>query len=432
MDLTLHALAGRPPSVSFAETRRQETALILLNLGTLVALLALHAAFRPLIGAPGPLVLGLFATRFVTQLGELGWLHRPGTTLSARGTWWYARLTILANLGFAVLASWLGRGPDSHYVVLMAIPVLAAAWRLSLAGLVVVVATAATLTWLQVWVPDGSPAWSTRIEQFEATTVALVFVVVAAVVRLLAVQVWSREAALGRTVEDLVATRRRLVEEEKLSAVGRLAGAIAHEVRNPVTMMASAIAAARRPGADASLRGELGGILEKETRRLQRLTEDLLTYARPAVPTRRRTRLATAVGAAVGLARARAEELGVTLEFVVPPEAEASFDPFQVQQALLNLVGNALDATPRGGRILVEARVEGAEAVFAVEDTGAPFPVEVVARLAEPFVTTKPSGTGLGLAITRGLARAHGGDLRLVANGPGCVRVEVRVRSEPR
>ena len=109
----------------------------------------------------------------------------------------------------------------------MAIPVLAAAWRLSLAGLVVVVATAATLTWLQVWVPDGSPAWSTRIEQVHDPRRASSRPRRSCPARgagLVAVggersRTWSPRAA---------------VEEEKLSAVGR--GAIAHEVRNPVTI----------------------------------------------------------------------------------------------------------------------------------------------------------------------------------------------------
>ncbi len=86
-----------------------------------------------------------------------------------------------------------------------------------------------------------------------------------------------------------------------------------------------------------------------------------------------------------------------------------------------------MEATPAGGRVRLAAAATEAEAVFSVEDTGPSVLPEIAARLAEPFVTSKPGGTGLGLAIARGIAHAHGGELTLACNAPGRVRFELRV-----
>jgi signal transduction histidine kinase len=105
-------------------------------------------------------------------------------------------------------------------------------------------------------------------------------------------------------------------------------------------------------------------------------------------------------------------------------------DPFQVQQALLNLILNAIDATPRGGRIRVGARREPGGSAFHVENEGPAIPPSVASRLGEPFFTTKPKGTGLGLAIARALASGHGGDLTLEENREGCVRFSLHIPEE--
>ncbi|MFL5395903.1 MAG: ATP-binding protein, partial [Myxococcales bacterium] len=122
-------------------------------------------------------------------------------------------------------------------------------------------------------------------------------------------------------------------------------------------------------------------------------------------------------------------ELGVALE-TGSEEAPAALDPFQVQQALLNVVRNALEATGRGGTVSLSARRENGFAVFAVENSGSAIPDDLVSRLGEPFFTTKPEGTGLGLAIARSIANAHGGDLTLANNAPGRVRFELRLAAE--
>jgi signal transduction histidine kinase len=419
--------AGGVPPLDFETFRRQERLLILLDLVVIAGLLLLHAVFRAVVGPVSPAVAAAFAVRFATRVAEAGVLGEPWCHLGPRGTWWYARLSAAVGVAFTALVSRLASGQESHYAVLMVIPVIAAAFRFGLGELAVVLATVITLTVSQVWIPFGlaSPA-TTLTESFEATTVSLIFLVLAAVGRLLAGELWRRQQELGASLAELAATRDRLVREENLAAVGRLASAIAHEVRNPVSMIASAVSTARKPDASPALREEVFDILGQESQRLQRLTDDFLAYARQRPPQLRDSSLAQAIDLVAGLVRARAEELGIEVSSEVV-DAPLRVDPFQLQQALLNLAMNGLEATPRGGTLALRAGLRDGAPVLAVENSGPALPPEVAARLGEPFFTTKPRGTGLGVAIAQTIARAHGGEIVLAGNAPGRVRFELRL-----
>jgi signal transduction histidine kinase len=97
-------------------------------------------------------------------------------------------------------------------------------------------------------------------------------------------------------------------------------------------------------------------------------------------------------------------------------------DVTQVQQALINLVMNAVEASPPSANVSLRAVTAGKGIVrIDVEETADPIPTDATAHIFEPFFTTKPQGTGLGLAIARNIARAHGGDVVLSADRPGCV-----------
>jgi signal transduction histidine kinase len=416
-----------PPPLDFAAFRRENGVLILLNLGVMLGLLGLQLIFRPVLG---PLSLGsalALSARFLMQLGELALLARPPIELGEKGTSYYAGITVAAHIAFASFLSSLSSGQESHHIVLLVIPVIAAAFWFRLPWLLLTVAVVTGLTLLQVWIPLGVLPQGQLVEYFEATSVALIFVLVAGVVRLLAHQLWNREEALQRSLSQLGATRDQLVRDERLAAIGKLSFAIAHEIRNPVTMIACSAAAAGRPGAPAETRTECLEIIAQESRRLERLTGDFLSYARQRPLEIRRVSLATTLGAAWGLARHRAEEGGIDLVLDPVEEAEGDLDPFQMQQALLNLLMNALDATPSGGRIRMGGGAGNGRLRLWVEDTGAPVPQGIVERLGEPFQSTKPMGTGLGLAITRSILQAHGGDLILEDNHEGRVRLALHL-----
>ncbi len=412
--------------------RDQESILVLLNLGLLTAIAVVHVLFGPALGPPNSAFFAVLMGRFLMQTLELAWLNGGQTPPSSQALKAYGGASIWVNIGFAFVIALLGGKEETHYVVLMVIPVIAAAFRYGVAGIAVVVAATTGLTFLEVWIYYRRHVPMGTTEYFEATNVVLVYGVVAPVVALLVGRLRREQGRLRDSLVELERARDRLVSEEKLAAVGRFASAIAHEVRNPVAMIVSSLELAKDGTADPSQREEWREIAAGEARRLETLTSDFLLYARQRKPERRRTPVATAVGYVADLAQARLTQAGLQAAVECSEELVADFDPFQVHQALLNLVVNACDATPSGGRITVGARrATGGGVEFFVENSGEAIPVSVTPKLFEPFFTTKPRGSGLGLAISRAIARSHGGDLVLEANEPGRVRFALRIPAGP-
>jgi signal transduction histidine kinase len=222
--------------------------------------------------------------------------------------------------------------------------------------------------------------------------------------------------AAGTRISD---ERRRATAAERLAAVGRLAAGIAHEIRNPIAAMRlkaeNALVAddARRTSALSAILTQIG--------RLDALLHDLLAMTQrrdPALADADLDRfLRDTVDPHRELARAKGVRVGVgpVPAAPVPPK----FDIDQVRRAVDNLLLNAIHATPPGGSVEVGAAETGGRLHLRVTDTGTGVPPEIHAQLFEPFVGTRADGTGLGLAIVREIARAHGGDARLVANAPG-------------
>ena len=409
--------------------KRQESALVLLSMAVLGALILVHVGFLPIIGKPSKMLLAILAGRFIMLVGELLWIQKLYAPLQSSTVAIYTHFSIWLNIGFAFLASYFSGLPDSHYSVLLVIPIISAAYRFTLPRTIFIVAVAVSITFLEVWMffyrnppADGS-------EYFEAASVSLIFLLVAVIVWLLVDYLRKEEAKLRASLTALKLAQARLVAEEKLAAVGRLSSAIAHEIRNPVAMIASSLDLASREAQQSPLREEMFGIATEEAARLEKLTTDFLSYARVKELDKKETPLAPLLEYISSLAKARAAESSVSIKTVCAENLTAEIDASQIQQALLNLMMNALDATPEGGAITLGANFEGAdESVnLFVENSGAAIDEEAVLRIFEPFFTNKSKGTGLGLAIVRNTARAHGGEAFLASNEPNRVRFVIRL-----
>jgi two-component system sensor histidine kinase AtoS len=163
-------------------------------------------------------------------------------------------------------------------------------------------------------------------------------------------------------------------------------------------------------------------IARSEAARLERLTSDFLSYARPSEPKRTPVALGQVLGYIAEIANVQASKRGIRIVVEGEDGLQANVDREQLQRALLNLLLNAIDATPHGGHVAVRCSRPSAQSVeLQVENSGDPIPEEVLSRIFEPFYTTKPHGTGLGLAISRNIARVQGGDLVVTRNDPGHV-----------
>jgi signal transduction histidine kinase len=171
-------------------------------------------------------------------------------------------------------------------------------------------------------------------------------------------------------------------------------------------------------------------IVGEEADRLNRIVGDLLDFARHSPPLLGPDRLEQVVDEAVSVALAqppRGLEVVRRLDTALP---EVALDAGQIRQAVLNLVVNAVQAMPHGGRLTVRTLLEGATVVVEVEDSGPGIPEEVQARIYEPFFTTKATGTGLGLPVVRRIVEGHGGELRL-RTGPGGTCFSMRLPIAP-
>jgi signal transduction histidine kinase len=238
--------------------------------------------------------------------------------------------------------------------------------------------------------------------------------------------------AFGQMTEKLRQSRAQLVQSEKLASIGEMSAAVAHGLRNPLASLRAAAQLVRRHPDSPSSVEHLGAIIE-EVDRLDRRITHLLDFSRPAPYHPLPEKVSQMVE---GLLPAFAEllrERRVELQLDIPPGLpEVRVDPIQMEQALLEIVSNALDAMPGGGHLRIAASAEGnngrqpSEISIEVADTGPGIPERVIPSVCEPFFTTRQEGTGLGLAIAKRYVEQNGGRLEIVSR-PGGTTVRVRL-----
>ena len=228
--------------------------------------------------------------------------------------------------------------------------------------------------------------------------------------------------ALNATGARLADERRRASTAERLAAIGRLTAGLSHEIRNPIAAMRLKAENALASSDEERRRTALELILQ-QVGRLDALLRDLLTMTQRREPKPTEIDVAAFLERMAETHREVAASKGVNL--VVQPAPRANrplrFDGEQMHRALDNLILNAIQNTPAGGIIEVAAEHRDDHLCLRVRDDGPGVPENIRERLFEPFVTGREEGTGLGLAVVREIARAHGGEARLVPTSQGAV-----------
>lgn len=213
-------------------------------------------------------------------------------------------------------------------------------------------------------------------------------------------------------------------ESQYLTQLGRLSSGVAHEIRNPLNFIGLAVdhldvlTEGKTPEAAAEKVQVIARIRE-EVQKLNDLVTNFVMYGKPALPQRAPVHVPEIVESVLRMAsdRLRIQRISVRREF--REASPIAVDPDMIRRAVVNLVGNAIDAMPDGGELLAAAGPSGNGGyVVVIGDTGEGIPETDRDRVFEPYFTTKTSGLGLGLVLTRKIVEAHGGEI-VVDSQPG-------------
>jgi signal transduction histidine kinase len=228
----------------------------------------------------------------------------------------------------------------------------------------------------------------------------------------------------------------QLARADRLATIGQMAGAIAHEIRNPLTGISGALSVLSRNFPAGEPRREIIREAQLLIDRLNKSVEEILHYLRPSQPQLQAVALTTIIERSVSLLQSQASKARTRIIIETgtadgpPPTVNA--DPQQLQQVLMNLVLNAIQATPEGGEIHIRTRTADGPsgqswACIEVDDNGKGMSADEVAQAFQPFFSTKAQGTGLGLPIAKEIIEQHGGRITLRSSvGAGtCVQIEL-------
>ncbi len=229
----------------------------------------------------------------------------------------------------------------------------------------------------------------------------------------------SHVAHLAREVEAssaaLAEQRAKVVQAEKMSALGEMAAAVAHEVLNPLAGIKVALQLLGRIEPTVAVKETVAAV-DGEIGRVDRLARRLIGFARPLQPQVRPCDLPELLARVVGHVGSDGAARQVVFDVDVRGAAQVDADPDLLEQVLVNLTLNACQAIAGAGQVKVRARAVGEWRAIDVIDDGAGIAAEVSGKLFSPFATTRPGGHGLGLAFSQSVAVAHGGRIEVRAN----------------
>jgi two-component system NtrC family sensor kinase len=220
--------------------------------------------------------------------------------------------------------------------------------------------------------------------------------------------------ALEQRMVELERAQASLVQAEKAAAIGRLAGSLAHEINNPLQSLSNCLHLARRADLSGDKKDAYLLMAQDEVSRLIEIVSRMLNFYRPAAgESRMETDLNRLLHDVLGLVGKQLEHNRIATELRLQRELRTiQAVPNNLRQVLLNVILNALDAMPDGGKLdLATEQYAGGWVGVTIRDTGRGIPEEQISQIFEPFFTTKEDGTGLGLAISYGIVEAHGGQI---------------------
>ena len=244
-------------------------------------------------------------------------------------------------------------------------------------------------------------------------------------------RVEQRTASLVKANTELDAARMHFIEADKLESIGRLAAGVAHEVKNPL-MTISMVADYLTEVVPPTERDGMAMVqsLRDAVERANRVISGMLEFSRPAALSLQPDNFHIVAERALGFVKHEItrKHIDVVRDWL-EPAPQLLLDRNKMQQVLVNILLNAIQATPEGGTIILQTRVNASGFTAEIDDSGDGIAAPHQAKLFEPFFTTKPvgQGTGLGLSVARQIVQLHGGTLHLANRPEGGARVTIQI-----
>ncbi len=243
---------------------------------------------------------------------------------------------------------------------------------------------------------------------------------------------WTQnlEEEVDKKTEQIKKAQGKLIQAEKLAALGRLTADIAHQIRNPLAALGG-FGRRLQKLASTEKQETYADIIVNEAERLERILRDVLTFSWDAKYRLERMPVSDVVRDAILVSKEICDDHGITIELKINTQLSVLIDPAQLREALNNIIANAIDAMPDGGILSLVIDEEEYNflkyVVIHVSDTGPGIPESELSRIYEPFFTTKKigQGTGLGLAICRKIIEEHGGFIKAGNLSEGGFRVSL-------
>lgn len=228
----------------------------------------------------------------------------------------------------------------------------------------------------------------------------------------------EKKDTLERAYRELEQAQRHLVQSEKLAALGTLSAGLAHEINNPIGVIASRVECMLWEAKDRGLPQEIQEdlkVINKHAHRVAKLAQSLLSFARQSSWELKPLNLNQLIEETLLLTEKQLAKEGIHVEKRFHPDLPMILGSANhLEQVLLNLITNAREAMPKGGKLLIESHLgQDSQVRLLISDTGKGIPEEVLPRIFDPFFTTKPNGTGLGLSISYGIIQEHGGTIEV-------------------
>jgi signal transduction histidine kinase len=241
------------------------------------------------------------------------------------------------------------------------------------------------------------------------------------------------ESIIQRRAMERLRLKERLAHAERLSSLGEMAAAISHEIRNPLGIIRSSAELLKKKIAKVDPQNTFPDIIVEEATRLNSIITDFINYAKPRNPIMAPCRVEDIIDKNLSFLEAQRKEKGHIIKTHYQDSLpDVMADSAMLYQSFLNILLNAIQSMPDGGRILIDVSSNDHGITVHFDDEGQGIPPENMNKIWDPFFTTKEQGTGLGLGIVKNIIESHGGSIQIVNRPVVGARVTVELPLKPK